>query len=51
MATLISLFWSLLFWGFIAVKVWGVTFATWSWWWVLLPILPWMGLMVQRLGL
>ena len=44
-------FWTLIFWGFIAVKCYGYTFAAWSWWWVLLPIMPWLGLAVQRLGL
>lgn len=47
----ISLLWTLLFWGFIAIKAWGVSFAAWSWWWVLLPLLPWLGLAVERLGL
>lgn len=38
---------SALFWGFVAVNVWGVSFAAWSWWWLLLPIIPWLGLAVQ----
>lgn len=40
-----------IFWGFIAVKLCGTSFAAWSWWWVLCPIMPWMGLAVVRLGL
>ena len=41
----------IVFWGFVAVKVWGVSFAAWSWWWLLLPIVPWLGLAVQRFHL
>jgi 1,4-dihydroxy-2-naphthoate octaprenyltransferase len=42
---------ALLFWGFFAVKYVGTSFALWSWWWLLLPLVPWLGLAVQRLGL
>lgn len=42
---------SIFFWGFIVVKVAGHTFALWSWWWVLLPIVPWLSLLVTRFGL
>ena len=42
---------NMLLWGFIAVKLVGVSFAAWSWWWVLLPIVPWLALLVQHLGL
>ena len=38
----------LVFWGFVAVKLWGVSFAAWSWWWVLMPLIPWLGLAVVR---
>jgi hypothetical protein len=41
----------LMFWGFIVVKAWGTSFALWSWWWMLIPIVPWMGLLVERWGL
>lgn len=41
----------LLFWGFIGVKALGTSFAAWSWWWVLLPIIPWVGLAVARFHL
>lgn len=36
---------------FIVVKLIGHVFATWSWWWVLLPIVPCIGLLVEWLGL
>lgn len=39
------------FWGFVLVKGWGTIFAAWSWWWVLLPWVPWLGLGLQRAGL
>lgn len=39
------------FWAFIVVKVAGTSFAAWSWWWVLLPIVPWIGLVVKHFGL
>lgn len=42
---------SLVFWGFVAVKAFGTVFASWSWWWGLLPLMPWAWLAVQRLGL
>lgn len=42
---------ALLFWGFIAVKTGGTSFAAWSWWWVFLPIVPWLSLVVKRLHL
>lgn len=36
---------------FVAVKVGGVSLATWSWWWILLPLVPVLGIVVQRFGL
>lgn len=32
--------WTIPFWMFIVIKVGGTAFASWSWWWVLLPIVP-----------
>lgn len=40
-----------MFWGYIAVKWVGTAFAAWSWWWVLLPIVPWLALLVAHAGL
>jgi len=40
-----------IFWGFIAIKVAGTSFAAWSWWWILLPIVPMLSLVVKALGL
>lgn len=41
----------LLFWFFVVVKVAGTSFASWSWWWLLLPLVPAIGLWVQKWGL
>ena len=49
MAWLRSLWIVLMFWGYIAGKLIGA-FADWSWWWVLLPIVPWLGTLIQRVG-
>ena len=51
MQTIVNVIGALIFWGFIAIKAWGTTFAAWSWWWVLFPLMPWLGLAIQRLGL
>lgn len=42
---------ALLFWGFLGVKAFGHAFALWSWWWVLLPIVPWLFVIVGLVGL
>lgn len=39
-----------LFWGYIVIKAWGTTFAAWSWWWVLLPFVPWLWLLLVKVG-
>ncbi len=36
---------------FIVIKVWGVAFATWSWWWSLLAIVPDVWLICHKFGL
>lgn len=36
---------------FVAVKVAGVSFAAWSWWWLLMPEVPALGLLVARWNL
>ena len=36
--------------GFIAIKVGGVTFAAWSWWWILLPQIPVLAEIAKRFG-
>lgn len=45
------LLWVLCFWGFVCVKAWGTAFAAWSWWWVLLPGIPWLFRALAGLGL
>lgn len=42
---------ALIFWGYIAVKAFGVTFAAWSWWWVLFPFMPFLGVLIQHFHL
>ncbi len=32
----------LLWWGYLGVKLFGSLFAAWSYWWLLLPIVPWL---------
>lgn len=46
-----SLVYFLIFWGFITIKMVGTSLAAWSWWWLLLPIVPVLSIFVQRLGL
>jgi len=36
---------------FVATKVGGVSLAAWSWWWLLMPIVPCLGIVVQKAGL
>lgn len=43
-------FWPLCFWTFIIIKVSGSYFATWSWWWCLLPPVPTISLVLDKLG-
>jgi hypothetical protein len=43
--------WAMTFWLFVAIKVAGTTFATWSWWWVLFPPIPAVSLLVRHFGL
>lgn len=36
---------------FIAVKVGGTALAAWSWWWLLMPLVPVLSLLVKAWGL
>ncbi len=36
---------------FIVIKVGGTALVQWSWWWLLLPIVPDLVLILRRLGL
>lgn len=49
-STSVTIGWLVTF-SFIAVKLAGHAFALWSWWWVLLPIIPWLGLLATHAGL
>jgi len=51
MKHLVALVFTLMFWGFITVKFFGSAFAAWSWWWVLLTIVPWLALVTRHFGL
>jgi hypothetical protein len=35
---------------FLVIKIGGTAFASWSWWWVLLPIIPDLVLIFRKLG-
>lgn len=47
----LRLVWPTTFWVFLIIKIWGVTFASWSWWWVLLPVVPTFWALLGRVGL
>lgn len=51
MKHVITIIGTLGFWAFIAIKVAGTSLASWSWWWLLMPVIPVIGLFVQRMGL
>ncbi len=51
MKDIANLAYALLFAFFIAVKIAGTTFALWSWWWLLMPLVPVLSLLVTRWGL
>ncbi len=36
---------------FVIIKLGGTSLATWSWWWLLLPVVPVFVLLFQKLGL
>lgn len=50
-----TIFWNacltLAFASFIAIKLAGTSFAAWSWWWLLMPLVPMLSLAVVRMGL
>lgn len=51
MKYVVTTFWSLSFWFFVTVKVVGTSLAGWSWWWLLLSIVPDLSLVVKHFGL
>jgi hypothetical protein len=51
MKHMVAFFWSLNFWFFVAVKAGGTSFAAWSWWWLLISIVPNLSLVVKHFGL
>lgn len=38
------------FWAFVLIKVAGTSLAAWSWWWVLLPLIPVLAFVFDKLG-
>ncbi len=40
-------FWILMF---LIIKIGGTSLASWSWWWILLPIVPDLVFIIQKLG-
>ncbi len=46
-----GMIWTLSVWTFIVIKVAGTSLAAWSWFWLLLPPVPIIGLWVQKVGL
>lgn len=49
--TVITVLWPCMFWGFLGAKWFGSVFVAWSYWWVFLPIVPWLWLFVTKVGL
>jgi hypothetical protein len=49
--SVIGLVWFFSFWSFVAIKVAGTSFAAWSWFWILLSIVPIFSLAVKHFGL
>ena len=43
--------WAIAFWVFVAIKLAGTSLAGWSWWWVLLPMIPDLSMLVKRFAL
>lgn len=41
----------LIFWAFVLIKAGGHVLAAWSWWWLLLPVVPVGSLLVKAAGL
>ena len=51
MKNLYQVLWPVMLWSFVVIKGWGVAFAAWSWWWLLLPIVPELWLALGKAGL
>lgn len=43
-------FYGLLFWIFVIIKIGGTSLAAWSWFWILLPIVPVITLFLNKMG-
>jgi hypothetical protein len=46
-----TIFYCVTFWAFIVIKAFGAALAAWSWWWLLLPIVPDLWLVLSKAGL
>lgn len=42
--------WVVSFWSFLIIKVGGTALAGWSWWWILLSIVPILSLILAKAG-
>ena len=36
--------------AFVLIKVAGTALASWSWWWLLFPIIPVLAVLLQKIG-
>ncbi len=46
-----NVLYTVVFGGFIAIKLAGTSLVAWSWWWLLMPIVPVLSLAVKHFGL
>ncbi len=46
-----TIFHMITFWVFVVIKAYGTLFAAWSWWWLLLPIVPELYVALGKAGL
>lgn len=51
MNQVLSAVWAVAFWAFIIIKMMGAALASWSWWWIILPQVPTIYLVVAKAGL
>lgn len=51
MAAISKMFWIFVFWVFVTIKVAGTSLAGWSWFWILVPLVPVAELLVRHFGL
>lgn len=47
----LAIVWPVCVWTFVAVKIGGTALASWSWWWLLLPQVPVVDLLLRLHGI